>query len=1157
MLACAVFLKTMVLVWLVGRWGKDKHFKIRSGEKRIKFQSIVTRLSSSDSTGVMKLLDDRLEQCDLNLQCDHVAGKVLALLDVEPLSVPDGVLSKLSLEQRLAWLLNARCDMCFNRIRKVIPLQTTVDAVVIGHSLRAKRTIFQLQASFAERLGEFPTDIGARATSVRQQLLEQQLLLPEQTMPVMAVQVWRPLACLMQKHKWSDFSFAQGANAALTPESRQCVQPLIEAVSSMDWGRQQPVQDFSPSLSLHPGNFREWADTIRDWGSVFRAQPGQVVDPFAMQNLQLSMELLVSNFEAHADALEAVSSGFFECRQLGIHRYDLVFLIRCLTLCSSLRADNALRTALVSSLHVLFRGGMGGQANYFVNILEDNTFPLPSPTVLGHMRFVLDVAYMLRKRQEHSERFQACRHSAPALFFLLDSSPQGNVNWLMIEYVLVEANMLETLCTSAWRLRAIGRVKWDDDPDEDRVSEEKSLVEQLQSAIQRHTLPPVGLGSGRSDLQHEYHAFLHSMFLETGDFRLMRLMAQCTTAIASDKGTEAGLQRAAPIELRSFLSFLQGTSVMSDGDEDFQLEDGLFDFRSSLGIHALMHFVNNCTKGIADAMPFFWEHVYPGMNGLVKCLAAKFFRQRFIATCLAAPEGKVWHAKFEEGYSSDLVGWRFGSLAACSKALLQYEFPLRTFWDDDKLKFQDRQNPAQHQHQNPNQEPEPPQQQPRPHSEKPEGPNIPIASQACRSKFFWAWQKMFSRIANIVDHMMNWLQSCPCHEFAANTWGARSHEFARRLFMPAGTSVCCPLTGFRAAEVACGQFSSWIEAVADVELAEVSVAVEGCTAEERAKVLADCQAARQHIVFAVQAELACWQLTPRVFCGLSHFDESSARAAVASGFQQWWDMSESERLSAHTLTKSFCESGPLHEQLLEFLGGTPRHELPLVMKEAGRLLLVPVNEISVERLHAQTHTRLKQAPHAGAVAISWAHRSPRFMDTLTRQPSVLKEVATQCAQNYHPLKLLPTMGLATHPSIASVIADTRLDSVSGGFELLGSTLTYDKIAKQIVYHLDLPAQFLPTDRTFNRSSGGGAGKSSPASEPSTLQSLQQQLLLDKFRQEHTPGTFYSIKKSEVSEAHAFQGFFQMEGIQKNHVISCALNKFLRRPLSMHISCFRW
>ena len=49
----------------------------------------------------------------------------------------------------------------------------------------------------------------------------------------------------------------------------------------------------------------------------------------------------------------------------------------------------------------------------------------------------------------------------------------------------------------------------------------------------------------------------------------------------------------------------------------------------------------------------------------------------------------------------------------------------------------------------------------RPHSEKPEGPNIPIASQACRSKFFWVWQKMLSRIANIVDDELVAILSVP------------------------------------------------------------------------------------------------------------------------------------------------------------------------------------------------------------------------------------------------------------------------------------------------------------------------------------------------------------------------------------------------------------
>ena len=102
------------------------------------------------------------------------------------------------------------------------------------------------------------------------------------------------------------------------------------------------------------------------------------------------------------------------------------------------------------------------------------------------------------------------------------------------------------------------------------------------------------------------------------------------------------------------------------------------------------------------------------------------------------------------------------------------------------------------------------------------------------------------------------------------------------------------------------------------------------------------------MVFAVQAELSCWELTPRVFCGLSNCSEESARKAVLSGFRQWWAMSDADKARAHPLTKRLCEEGPLNSELLDFLNGRDRSELPLVMQEAGRLLLVPVNEISID-----------------------------------------------------------------------------------------------------------------------------------------------------------------------------------------------------------------
>ncbi|CAE7285257.1 unnamed protein product [Symbiodinium pilosum] len=172
-----------------------------------------------------------------------------------------------------------------------------------------------------------------------------------------------------------------------------------------------------------------------------------------------------------------------------------------------------------------------------------------------------------------------------------------------------------------------------------------------------------------------------------------------------------------------------------------------------------------------------------------------------------------------------------------------------------------------------------------------------------------------------------------------------------------------------------------------------------------------------------------------------------ARAAAMSGYQQWLQMSDEVKAQAHALTRAFCNEGPLHDEVVDFISGTPRQQLPLLMREAGRLLFVPVNEISVERLHAQTHKQLKHV---------------------------------------------------------------------GQFELLGSTKTFDKVAKQIVYHLDIPSQFLPSLPAFKKSGGGGGGGGGRA-EDSSLQQLQQHLLLEKFRNNHMPGTFYTLKKSDVDD----------------------------------------
>ena len=81
----------------------------------------------------------------------------------------------------------------------------------------------------------------------------------------------------------------------------------------------------------------------------------------------------------------------------------------------------------------------------------------------------------------------------------------------------------------------MGRISNDDELDELRVEEERNAVMFVRDAIQRRTLPPVGLGSARTSLSHEAHAFYHALYLEAGSMQTLVSMVQGITSLSTDK----------------------------------------------------------------------------------------------------------------------------------------------------------------------------------------------------------------------------------------------------------------------------------------------------------------------------------------------------------------------------------------------------------------------------------------------------------------------------------------------------------------------------------------------------------------------------------------------------------------------------------------------
>jgi len=161
----------------------------------------------------------------------------------------------------------------------------------------------------------------------------------------------------------------------------------------------------------------------------------------------------------------------------------------------------------------------------------------------------------------------------------------------------------------------------------------------------------------------------------------------------------------------------------------------------------------------------------------------------------------------------------------------------------------------------------------------------------------------------------------------------------------------------------------------------------GISPEERQKVLADFEGAQQHLMFSIESELACWRQTPLVFCGIGHANNELAKAAVAFGLTQWEGLNDEEKAAAHVVTIEFCSDTRLRQEVREWLSGRrERHDLPVLLEMASRLMLIPTNEMSVERLRSITHSFLnKNHQHQWIICFIWPPRSRVHGRTLCRQ----------------------------------------------------------------------------------------------------------------------------------------------------------------------------
>ena len=225
-----------------------------------------------------------------------------------------------------------------------------------------------------------------------------------------------------------------------------------------------------------------------------------------------------------ARAVEYVEQG-------GVQRYQISFLLQSFLLACNLRRDSLLRSTLSHAMKILFPPGL---VSTLLKALEDKRIPLPSASSLSQMKYVVDVAYMRLRRDLNKINFAT--PGSAAVYFEEDSSPQGSYNWLNSEVTHVLAADIVAVARALKRLVVLSRQALVTDPEaHERAKEE--LMGEIRQRCHHHHNPPVGLGSGRSSVAHELHAFYWALYLETGDATILSNEVACAVANTSDRGT--------------------------------------------------------------------------------------------------------------------------------------------------------------------------------------------------------------------------------------------------------------------------------------------------------------------------------------------------------------------------------------------------------------------------------------------------------------------------------------------------------------------------------------------------------------------------------------------------------------------------------------------
>jgi hypothetical protein len=296
---------------------------------------------------------------------------------------------------------------------------------------------------------------------------------------------------------------------------------------------------------------------------------------------------------------------------------------------------------------------------------------VPHKSTLKRLCLQIDLALMLLEQDRSSAPLSHCR------YMLLDSSPQGNRDWLLSRATVVPRSSLIEMQGAADALLQLKEAK------EIVPGSHQKLVQVLRNNMRYHTYPPAAIGLAQANVAHKCAALLHSMMLETrpgsatnGRPTLSALL-QSIISVTGDLGVEIGIPGfQAPLtdllpswrqqwlqELLPEMAEGPGTTAELVADDTCfleavtcpeavtstpQVQESLYDAQVpmnaktvmpfALPIPGMLHVCHNLLND-ADVSMTNWEPFWAQLNNLAALLCNQQRLNRFCAKCV--PDGHL------------------------------------------------------------------------------------------------------------------------------------------------------------------------------------------------------------------------------------------------------------------------------------------------------------------------------------------------------------------------------------------------------------------------------------------------------------------------------------------------------------------------------------